>query len=91
MLVKSTPKLNHSEHTELKKPMRRACKKTKIHLPSAGLLICNSLSFSLTPVRMTGREKLGGMVLPESALSVITIFGGSPSPVYPSTVALLNF
>ena len=43
-----------------------------------------------SPVRATGRYKLGGVVLSETTLSVITIHGGSPSPVYPSTAALLT-
>ena len=58
-------------------------------LPSAGLLIgSNVLIGSLTPLRMIGRERSGGEV--SSALSVTTIHGGSPSPVYPSTAALLT-
>ena len=58
-------------------------------LPSASLWICNSLLWFLTPVRVTGRERSGGVVLSE--LSVITIHGGSSSPVYPSTSALLTW
>ena len=57
-------------------------------LPSAGLLISNVLLGSLIPVKMTGRERSGGEV--SSALSVITIHGGLPSSVYPSTAALLT-
>ena len=58
-------------------------------LPSAGLLISTVLLVgSLTPVRMIGRERSGGDV--STVLSVITIYGGSPSPVYPSTAALLT-
>ena len=60
----------------------------KTTLPSAGLLICKVLFGSLTPVRMIGRERSGGDM--SSVLSVITIHGGSPSPVYPSTAALLT-
>ena len=45
---------------------------------------------SLTPVSVTGRERLGGLVLSDLGLSVITIHGGLPSTVYPSTAALLT-
>ena len=46
---------------------------------------------SLTPVSVTGTVSLGGVVSTQTAeLSVITIHGGSPSPVYPSTAALLT-
>ena len=57
-------------------------------LPSAGLLISNVLFGSLTPVSMIGRERSGGDA--SSVLNTITIHGGSPSPVYPSTAALLT-
>ena len=61
------------------------------NLPSAVLLICNFWSFPLTPLSVTGRKRSGSVVSSETALSVITIHGGSPSPVYLSTAALLNF
>ena len=44
-----------------------------------------------SPVSVTGRERSEGVVLSELALSVITIHGGSPSPVYLSTAALLTY
>ena len=53
-------------------------------------LSCSGLD-SFTPESVTGREKSGGVVLPKIALSVITIHGGSPSPVYLSTAALLTY
>ena len=60
----------------------------KITLPSASLSISIVPFSSLTPVSVTGRERLGGVVLLESATSVITRHGGSPVPLYPSTAAL---
>ena len=46
----------------------------------------------LTPVSVTGKVSLGGVVSSGTAEpSVITIHGGSPSPVYPSTAALLTY
>ena len=63
---------------------------THVALPYAGLSITIMLFGSLTPVSVTGRVRLGGLVLSDLGLSVITIHGGSPSPVYPSTAALLT-
>ena len=61
--------------------------------PSAVLSITIMLFGSLTPVSVTGKVSLlGGVVSSGTAeLSVITIHGGSPSPVYLSTAALLTY
>ena len=64
---------------------------TSVSLPSAGLSITILLFGSLTPVSVTGRLRLGGLFLPRLGLSVITIHGGSPSPVYISTAALFTW
>ena len=42
------------------------------------------------PMSMIVKSGFTGFSVFESALSVITIHGGSPSPVYPSTAALLT-
>ena len=61
-----------------------------IALPFAGPSIFITLFGPLAPVSVTGRERLGTSVSSELGLSVITIHGGSPLPVYPSTSALLT-